>query len=337
VSTTLVRRRRTPRDQVRRPAGTHHVLADVHGPVVAGWLGVSPPCRSTRASQPDFGLSASREVNGGGDPSVFGVLIAYVDESGDPSGSPQRGGSDSYALGVVVVRSEHWADAFDGLINFRRDMRQTFGIPFRSEIKASSLVRNEGPFKGGRMSASQRRYVYKRHLDVMARLNMRAFSVYTDKRQLEQRGALSQTRWLVWETLFQRLSLMHDRDEPGSKSPVLLMHDEGEELTIRGYSRKARRFLTSGSAYGTGSLRLSQRWLIDDPVSRQSNHSYFIQCADLTAYASTKRMIPGGARAARVCPPSMWDALGEACHRPANEFAVRRDPTLAPGIVVRRA
>lgn len=263
------------------------------------------------------------------------MLLVYVDESGDPFGDPARRGSPAYTLGVVVIRDLEWADAFDALINMRRDLKQTFGIPARAEIKASYLVRNEGAIKGSGLSASQRRYIYRRHLQVVERSKVRAFAVVADKQQLAARGDLSGTRELVWETLFQRLSLMHDRDDPKRVSPVLLIHDEGEELTIRKYARRARRFLTAGSAHGTGSLRLPQRWLIDDPVSRQSDHSLFVQCADLVAYAATKRLIPGGSRAARVCPQRTWEVLGSAIHTPVNAYAIKRGAAQVPGIVPR--
>lgn len=264
------------------------------------------------------------------------MLIAYVDESGDPSGDPNHRGSPSYTLGVVVVKAEQWADAFDGLINMRRSLKSAFGVPARSEIKAHYLVRAEGSLKGMNLSGQQRRYIYQRHFQMIERMEMRAFAIWVDKRSLAQHERLAQTRWLAWESLFQRLSTMHDRDDAGRKSPVLLIHDEGEDLTIRKYARRARRFLTSGSAFGPGSLRLSQRWLIDDPVARNSDHSLFIQCADLVAYSAAQRMLPSGSRARRVCPQETWSRLGTGCHHLVNQQARMTDPSLPAGIVVRK-
>lgn len=264
------------------------------------------------------------------------MLFAYVDESGDPTGDPAFRGSPSYTLGVVLVPAAQWPDAFDSLINLRRELKRNLSIPARAEIKASYLVRNEGVFTKLGLSSKQRRYVYFRHLTNLSKAGMRAFAIFVDKRELAVRGRLSSTRELAWNSLFQRLSKLHDHDRPGEKSPILLVHDEGEDLTIRKLARRARRYLTAGSAYGTGPIRLSARWLLDDPVSRQSHHSLFIQCADLVAYAATKHLIPGGRRQTRVCPPSAWSQLGPACYEEANSLARRMDPTLPPGIVIRR-
>ncbi|MCO8276502.1 DUF3800 domain-containing protein [Actinoplanes sp. TRM 88003] len=265
------------------------------------------------------------------------MLFAYIDESGDPSGDPAHRGSPAYTLGIVLVRGEDWVDAFDGLIALRRELRQNLGVPARAEVKASYLVRNDGPFTSLGLSANQRRYIYRRHMAILAPLRARAFAVFVDKQAMAAQGRLHETRDLVWETLFQRLTLTHDRDVPDQRTPILLVHDEGEDLTIRKLARKARRYLTSGKAYGPpGTFRLSQRWLLDDPVSRQSHHSLFVQCADLVAYAATKRLIPGGRRQTRVCPPATWEHLGDACHRPVNLLATQRDASVPGGIVIRR-
>lgn len=66
------------------------------------------------------------------------MLIAYVDESGDPGVA----GSRTYVLACVLVDAADWPDAFDKLIRFRRWIRERFGLPVRAEVKANFLIRN---------------------------------------------------------------------------------------------------------------------------------------------------------------------------------------------------
>ena len=114
-----------------------------------------------------------------------------------------------------------------------------------------------------------------------------------------------------------------------SATPVMLVHDEGEPKLIRKFARKARRAGTAGSAIGTGSLRRPARMLIDDPVSRVSKQSYFIQAADLAAYAAFRHVYPPPARPTLVVRDRTWDELRTARLLEVNGLKGRRD-----GVVV---
>jgi hypothetical protein len=105
----------------------------------------------------------------------------------------------------------------------------------------------------------------------------------------------------------------------------LLVHDEGDPLTIRKRARKARRAGIAGSAFGTGILKVPFRNLVDDPVSRVSNQSYFLQLADLNAYAAFRRLYPPPPTRGKVVPANMWDYL-EGAHMTAV-----RDTNKYPG------
>ena len=110
------------------------------------------------------------------------------------------------------------------------------------------------------------------------------------------------------------------------------MHDEGDAVTIRKRARKARRAGTAGSAFGTGLLRVPFRNLLDDPVPRDSKQSYFVQLADLNAYAAFRKVFPPPSSRGIVVPARMWDFLGNA------QFTVVRNtqrfggpPAIVPG------
>jgi len=50
----------------------------------------------------------------------------------------------------------------------------------------------------------------------------------------------------------------------------------------------------------------------DDPVARDSRQSYFLQLADLSAYAAFRRLYPPPARPVQIVPQTMWDEIGAA-------------------------
>lgn len=243
------------------------------------------------------------------------MILIYVDETGDPSGDPKRGASEAYALGVIALDSSQWNVALVGLKNLRRAIRDTFGVSTKAEIKASSLVHTAGDLKGSRLSSKQKRLIYKWHLRKAGQLNLKAFAVWVDKRPLSSAHELSLVREQAWVMLLQRLERTFRDTE------VMIFHDQGDDHHIRRYARKARRFQTAGLIGGSESIRVDFKNLIEDPISKISHESLFVQLADLVAYAAARRRIRGGERAYRVCPETMWDELGESRLAAVNRMA----------------
>jgi len=69
--------------------------------------------------------------------------------------------------------------------------------------------------------------------------------------------------------------------------------------------------------------------LIDDPVPKSSHESYFLQLADLVAYAAFRRIYPPSSSISNVVDQKMWANMGRAIFTAANGNKV----ITAPGIV----
>lgn len=265
------------------------------------------------------------------------MLLAYVDESGDP-GSPHRPnpGSTDYTLGVLLIDDTRWTHALNEAVSFRRYLRYQFAIPIRVEIKASHLVNNKGWFKGKHLSPNERKYILRQHLRLVSRMNAKAFAIHVDKRTLmdpsRHQSGLSDPEQRSWEALFQRLAKTYEVSPPDRPAAVHLSHDEGNNATVRKLARRARVYLTAGQAYGRTSIQLSSGWLIDDPVPRKSNESYFIQVADIVAWTASRTLIAPGASGRRLLAP--WSELGVGCYDVVNRLARKSNDELPPGIVV---
>lgn len=156
---------------------------------------------------------------------------------------------------------------------------------------------------------------------------MSTFAVWIDKRKLAHNGEEASAQKIAWQYLFQRLANTFPNE------PVMLIHDEGSNNWIRKEFRKSRSFLTAGSMYDSGSLRIDGRMLIEDPVARDSRQSYFIQLADLAAFAASQTMNASGARIRRVCPATTWDVAGEARLSQVNGQARLRNSSLPIAVV----
>lgn len=251
------------------------------------------------------------------------MLIAYIDESGD-SGNIRGGSSKTYTLGCLLVESQSWDTTFDDFLAMRKRLKQTYGIPIRAEIKANYLIRNSGPFKILNLNPNDRRVIYKAHLDEISKnTTLRAFGIVVHKSMTSTSNEVLE---FAWKTLLQRL----ERTSHGlGNTPILIVHDEGENDAIRKIARWSRRRLSSGSTIGAGSRTLPFSKLVDDPVPKKSHESYFLQLADLVAYAAFRRIYAPSSSISGVVDQFMWDNLGNGIFGAVNQVRT----ITAPGIV----
>lgn len=254
------------------------------------------------------------------------VLLAYIDETGNTGDPAKAGATSCFGLGCVLVEVDKWRDIHDEVLDFRRRLRGKHDIRVRWELKANYLIRSSGPIRPLNLSPDQRRLVYRSHLRLLDSLEgVRAFSVVVDKcdRWTTKEACFD----LAWTTLLERL----ERTSKYEKQPIMIIHDEGEDDRVRKAVRKARKFLPAGKHWGQGSFTHQADNFIEDAVPRSSTQSYFIQFADLVAYAGWRTYTPPSAGPARVCPSTMWDELGTSIHRDVNKIRGGK-----PGVVVRK-
>jgi hypothetical protein len=248
------------------------------------------------------------------------VYLAYIDESGS-TGDVAKGGSKSYTLGCVLIRAAQWHATLDALIGYRRYVKNQFGLLARAEIKANYLLQNGGAFRDLALSERARHSIYRGMLRLCPKIDIKAFAIVIRKDLL----VASDPHDRAWTFLLQRLERLTTKDG----TQVVVFHDEGDEQRVRALARKARRAGMAGSAFGPGWRNVPFRGLVDDPVSRRSHESLFLQLADLVAYAAFRRVYPPPARTVQIAPEVMWDELGGARMAEVNQ----RSGGPSPGIV----
>jgi len=233
-----------------------------------------------------------------------------------------------FSLGCVLLKADDWSAAFEGALALRRRLRDAYGLPIRTEIKAQYLIRGNGPLRPLAFAPSVRRLIFRAHLDALGSIpSAKAFAVAVDKRN-KSVAKCAECFDLAWEGLLQRL----ERTSTKEGQPFMVIHDEGENAAVQRWVRRSRRRLTAGSAFAPGSAGDHPAvWLVDDPVPRRSQESYFIQYADLIAYAAFRYVIPPSQPVAAICPQDSWLAIGAATHTAVSKL----QPRSAPGIVLR--
>ncbi len=112
------------------------------------------------------------------------MYLMYVDESGDPgiTGSPSR----YFILTGLVVHELRWRQYLDQLLDFRRRMRNQFGLLIREEIHAAHFINKPGPLV--RIRRNDRLTILRHHIAELA--SMRDLSIITVLVDKHAKGAV---------------------------------------------------------------------------------------------------------------------------------------------------
>jgi hypothetical protein len=248
------------------------------------------------------------------------VFVAYVDDSGD---------STSFALGAVLVDGDHWLAALDQLIAFRAQLSKTIGFRMRHELKATRLVTNGGPWRKLKPEVPIRKRfgIYKLALGELAALSPAIKTVAVVVPDRHDARLTAPYREAAWDVLMERFER---HGSVGGRGECLIVADEGSPAKLKSMARRKRRFGYAPAAFGGGARAVPFRVLLDDPVARDSSDNYFIQWADLVAYAAFRQIVT-----APWVPPNLWDALGDARLDRANHIErTQKGSKEPPGLIV---
>ena len=296
------------------------------------------------------------------------MYFAYFDESGD--GGIEKSPTTWFVLNGVLVHETVWLQTLDSLIGLRRTLRDRYGIAPRDELKGANFRNGRGAFSKLGISVYDRMAIYEEIMESESELDVKTFSVAIHKSKAAARGwdaryaawtfalqtsaedcidsawrrmtgrrfflmrvtaSLSgargwDARYAAWTFALQRLHRFCLAED----DRAAIFPDEGHGFFIRQRVRHMRRYNTVPSHFGPGSFEFKVERILEDPSDRRSQDSYFVQLADMNAYAShrSKYIDPR-----RDVKESLWDALagpmGDVRLKEVNR--VRGGP---PGMVV---
>lgn len=220
------------------------------------------------------------------------MYLLYVDESGDigMDGSPSR----YFALSGFVVHELRWHDTLEAILDFRKRLRDSYGLKLREELHAGDMLHRPGDLS--RIPKSIRLKILREALEFQSNLpDVSIVNVLVDKQGKPSEFDVFDVAWV---TLIQRFhNTISYKNFPGPQNPDdkgLLVVDQTEERRLRGISRRMRRYNPVPSMFGPGARPIPITTLVEDAVHRNSLHSYFIQLADVNAYFLYQRFQPCG-------------------------------------------
>jgi hypothetical protein len=220
------------------------------------------------------------------------MFLMYVDESGDIGmvDSPTR----YFVLTGLVVHELRWQTYLEQLIDFRRRMRQQFGLRLREELHASTLITRSG--KLVRIRRNDRLAIIRHFADELADMaDLNIINVVVDK---QGKPVNYDAFTNAWRVLIQRFeNTISRRNLPGPANPDergMIFPDHTDDKKLNLLFRQMRRYnpVPHQPGFGRGYRNLALTNLIEDASFRDSEFSYFIQATALAAFLLYQRVAP---------------------------------------------
>lgn len=212
------------------------------------------------------------------------VHIAYIDESGD-DGYP-RYSSPLFVLTCLYLHDASWHDLQERSRAFRLWMRAELGFPMTWEMHCKRFLLDKRPFSDLGLSDARRVAALDHYISFLAGLDVRVCNVVVDKTLVETSSfevcheALAETVRSVQRCLVADGPGSADGPDPSS---FILISDRGRVGKMTRTSRQLQRRRRTARADDFDLT--SRRWagMLEDPLPKDSQESYFIQHCDVIA------------------------------------------------------
>lgn len=268
------------------------------------------------------------------------VRFFYVDESYD---------NEKYCLSAISIRHSDWKECFDMVREHRVNLRNDYGVYLRKEIHARDLVAGRGNISSQVIGKWQRSRIFFGLLQLVASLpQIQIFNICLDT------SSYPDPQLITWDRLMNRVErtmLEYERIElplrrnlsalaaqhlPSKeaqdidwrlniyRSRAVIFADEGRENEITKAIRRMHVFNHIPSQFGQWSpgsttKNITTDRIIEDPIFKNSDRSYFIQLADCVAFALLKREVTPTAKIKKYGIDEMFDqTLAGVCFKKAS-------------------
>lgn len=208
------------------------------------------------------------------------MFLFYLDASADRC---------LFVLSALRLTSERWRETFDNVKTLRRQLKNDYGLYVKKELHATEFVAGRGKYAARPIGKYLRSQVFTRMLQFVADL--------PDAEVLNVCVTVPGCPVDPYLRAFERMLNRIQANLEENSTQGMLFLDEGKEGMIRKVARQMAVFNWIPSRFGgweSGQYRKNIRAsrVIEDPIFKPSQSSYFLQFADAIAFALLKREVP---------------------------------------------
>ncbi len=219
------------------------------------------------------------------------MYMMYVDESGDPGKYIEGGNSKHYILSGLIVDDKNWSMYLDRLKKIRNEMFNKVKLSVREEIHAAELIRVNKIDAYRAIHKNDRILILKVYSLYIPRIfNLcKVINICFDKTKVEV-GTFNNYSELAWNRLIQRYdTFLSKESEKG-----LIFTDDTDEPLVRNLLRRMRKINYVSSHFSDTLYNNVIENIVEDPILRNSKHSYFIQTVDVISHLLYRKEYPKG-------------------------------------------
>ena len=201
------------------------------------------------------------------------MYFIYIDESYDQT---------HYAYSAVFINAFMWNQYFKNLLVWRKRWFDDYGIPSNYELHATEFVGGHGKYPVNRDKAYRADLFYE------------AFGLIENMEGVSVINAITPSKEEHLRLFASMLNSINKKLEV-QKATGILICDKGNEKKLTSIVRKMKKknhipYNSSSSTSGTRNIPLDR--IVEDPLFKTSESSYFIQLSDFLAFSLLRNEKP---------------------------------------------
>ena len=210
------------------------------------------------------------------------MRIVYFDESGD-DGFPHYS-SPLFGLTAIYMHYLSWKENYEAVLDFRKRLKTDFNFPVKIEFHTKYFLLDKNPYKNLNIKNDDKKEIMSLFCQLISRLDLKVINTVIIKKRLKY------PKFEVLDAALTYSIQRIDNDLEASSNPndrFMIITDPGRVGKMRKTTRKIQRINFIPSKYSTSNYRKEIKYLIEDPLPKDSKQSYFIQISDLISYLVT--------------------------------------------------
>ncbi len=238
------------------------------------------------------------------------MYITYFDETGD-DGYPDYS-SEIFVLSCFYMNQNHWKTNYEKIYKFRQFVKKEYGLPVKQEFHTTAFITDKNPYHGKFLREVRREILFK-YCELLSKFDIRIINVAIDKLKIKRPkyNVLKNALTYAVQRIENDLNYV-DKDEK-----FIIITDEGRVGKMRATTREIQRINYIPSMYSHVSYRKEIKKLIEDPLSKHSEESYFIQTVDMISFIIHLYV------KANLCIPAIpWGKRIQEVLSPGDEMAL---------------